>query len=353
MATVAAHRAIFHGMHKDLAPSSINHDDLITDPDYKRVKHEAIVSVRKAIQTRGKADQYLLEACFGLVSTATVVGNFEEARVHLRGVASMMASNPALTGIQEWVPITNVKISTAMLCRPCLAIPWDRQDIPQELLDKILPASGSADPHRLNSAFTHVEELSDTLQQLLSLHQDLCNLCEYVAIHPRRLTAVENRILNRKAIELEYDYVDYACDGEDAHESRSPSTHPQPTLPPLEAVIRLAGLGVCSILPHTILPSSGSGRAATQHHKQAIERWRRQRRHPGVNEMSAVVWALFVFVQRSLQQPEQEFFASLLRRMTHDLWLLKWEDVEATVAGFLYLPRLQSKLWRSIWEGSV
>ncbi|RVX68634.1 hypothetical protein B0A52_07061 [Exophiala mesophila] len=355
MATVAAHRAILHGLHKDLAPSSVNHDDLITDPDYKRVKHEAIVAVRNAVQTRAKVDQYLLEACFGLVSTATVVGNFQEAKIHLQGVASMLASNPELSGIQEWVPITNVKIATAMLCQPCLTIPWDRQDMPQDLLDKIFP-NHSADPHRLNSAFTHVEGLSNKLRQLLLLHQDLFSLCDYVAIHPRRLTAVENRILNRKAIELEYDYVNYVYDTSKIYKCRSSSStqaHAHPTIPPLEDVIRLAGLGLCSIIPHTILPSSGSGRASTQHQKQAIERWRRERRHPGVNEMSAVVWALFIFVQRSLHQPEQQFFASLLRRMTHDLWLLTWEDVEATVAGYLYVPRIQAKLWRGVWDESI
>lgn len=92
MATVAAHRAILLGYHKDLAPSEANHEDLITDSDYKKAKHEAVVAVRRAIQHCQKPDQYLIDACFALVSTATIVGNFDEARVHLTGIAQMISS---------------------------------------------------------------------------------------------------------------------------------------------------------------------------------------------------------------------------------------------------------------------
>jgi hypothetical protein len=46
IATVAAYTAILLGYHKDLAPSEANYEDLITDSEYKKAKHEAVVVVR-------------------------------------------------------------------------------------------------------------------------------------------------------------------------------------------------------------------------------------------------------------------------------------------------------------------
>lgn len=256
IATVVAHRAILRGYHKDLAPSQTDHDDLITDPDYKKVKHEAIVAVRQSIQSRQKADQYLIDACFGLVSTATVVGNFDEARVHLNCISQIISAVGASEESMSWLPVTFVKLSTAMLSQPSLSIPWTHEDIPNEILQRISPRRDT-EQARLGTGFVLIPELSDQIKSLLSTHREVCNICEFSATHPGGLSALENSILIRKAIELEYDYVAYPYQST-AFRHNSDS---EPLLPAFEAVVRLAGLGLLSTMPHAILPSSGSGRA--------------------------------------------------------------------------------------------
>ncbi|KAK5202651.1 hypothetical protein LTR41_011604 [Exophiala xenobiotica] len=348
MATVAAHRAILRGHHKDLAPSQTDHDDLITDPDYKKVKHEAIVAVRQSIQSRQKADQYLIDACFGLVSTATVIGNFDEARMHLNCIFQMISAVGASEESMSWLPVTLVKLSTAMLSQPSLTIPWTREDIPNEILQRISPRRDT-EQARLGTGFVLIPELSDQIKSLLSTHRDVCNICEFSATHPGGLSALENSILIRKAIELEYDYVAYPYQST-AFRHNSDS---EALLPAFEAVVRLAGLGLLSTMPHAILPSSGPGRAITHHQKRAVERWLHEKDDAcGIPELRVITWALFIFIQRSEFQVEQVFFTQLLAHTTRELWLLNWGDVETTIYSFLYTARLQATIWQSIWYGT-
>ncbi|KAK7900426.1 hypothetical protein LTR67_002708 [Exophiala xenobiotica] len=345
MATVAAHRAILYGRHKDLAPSNLNHDELITDPDYKRVKHEAIVAVRRFIEKSKTADQYMVDACFGLVSTATVVGNFEEARMHLKGIAHIVALVGSSQESLLWLPITNVKVSVGLLQKPILALPWTREAIPTETLQRIAPHRKSA-LARLGADFKPLTDLSDTIRSLLTRSRDICYFVEFNAANPSGLTPPENATLRQSAVELEYDLVAYPYDIPDFFFDGEK----EPTIPTLESVIRTAALGFMSLAPHTIMPSTGLGRALTHHQKRATEAWLRERQgKSAVPELKAVFWSLFIFAQCALKQPEEDFFLNLISQTMRDLWPLSWPEAERILTGFLYIPRLQRVVWKRIW----
>lgn len=350
MATVAAHRAILRGNHKDLAPSETNHDDLITDPEYKQVKHHTIVAVRKMIEDRtARVGQYLVDACFGLVSVATIVGNFREARVHLQGISQMMSMAEISQESAQWLPITNVKLATALLSPPSLPIPWERQPIPQEHLQLVSPQSES-DRSRLGTSLTDFAGLSDRLKELISHHRDICNICEFNVNHPESLSPLQNLTLNRKATELEYDLTAYPYETtifERDHDNK-------PVIPALENVVRLAGLGLLAVAPHAILPSTGSGRATTHHQKCAFQDWLRERQsNCGRPELQVILWALFVFIQCAEHQTEADFFIQHMAQLTRELWLMKWYDAEVTIYGFLYIPALQAKKWKNIYDSAM
>lgn len=348
MATAAAHRAIFRGHHKDLAPSDENHDDLITDRDYKTVKHEALVAVRRKVESRERIDNSLVDACFGLVAAATVVGNFEEARMHLKGISQVMSMVGVAQDSILWVPLANVKVSVGLLSKPLLPLPWPRSLIPQKTLERIIPPPDSA-MGRMASDFQHLEGLSQSLKALLSTSRDICNFCELNTTDPRGLSSTENATLRQKSTELEFDLLSYP------HETATflQGHGTEPRLPPLEAIIRLAALGFLSFAPHTVIPPSGLGRALTHHQKRAVQVWLKQRSVScSASEMKAVTWALFIFAQNSLQQPEEGFFCKLLFHFTRVLGLGEWQDIETTAFGFLYIPSLQSSVWNAIWTTS-
>ncbi|KIV84805.1 hypothetical protein PV11_00562 [Exophiala sideris] len=345
MATVAAHRAILYSRHGDLRPSAQNHDDLITDPDYKRVKHEAIVAVRKSIDRQEPPSQYTVDACFGLIGTAAVVGNFEEATIHLRGIADIMSRVGASPESMLWLPITNVKISVAMLSRPILPLPWQREPIPIDIRQRIAPEPGS-EMASMGLKFQQLEELSDSLQNLLINGQDVCNLCQVNAANARGLSPRENAILRQKATEFEYDLVAYPYETFAFSHDRNG----EPMIPPLERIVRLAALGLMQFAPHMVIPSTGIGRALTQHQKRATEAWLYAKQGQcGVAELRAILWSLFVFVHRANKQPEEEYFMNLLVQMSGDLLSLPWPEVEKILNGYLYIPMLQAAVWQSIW----
>jgi len=347
MATAAAHRAILRGHHKDLAPSDTNHDDLITDPDYKHVKHHTIVAVRKMIEDRtASVGQYLIEACFGLVSVATIVGNFREAKVHLQGISQMMSLTQISQESAQWLPITNVKLATALLSPPSLPLPWERQPIPQEYLELVSPQPDSDRSH-LGTNLTILAGLSDRLKELISYHRDICNICEFNINHPESISPLQNLTLNQKATELEHDLTAYPY--ETTIFARDHDN--KPLIPALENVIRLAGLGLLAVAPHAILPSTGSGRAITHHQKRALQDWFKGRQNKcSRQELQAILWALFVFIQCAEHQPEAEFFIQQMAQMTRELWLLKWHDTESIIYGFLYIPGLQAQKWKDIFD---
>lgn len=349
MATVAAHRAILYGRHKDLAPSDLNHDELITDPDYKRAKHEAIVAVRTLIEKSKTADQYMVDACFGLVSTATVVGNFEEARMHLKGIAQIMALVGSSQESLLWLPVTNVKVSVGLLQKPILSLPWIRGPIPPEALQRISPHRKSA-LARMGVDFKPLTDLSDTIQSLLKKSRDICTFVEFNAENPSGLTPLENAILRQSAVELEYDLVAYPYDIPEFFFNGDQ----EPTIPTLESVIRTAALGFMSLAPHTIMPSTGLGRALTHHQKRATEAWLRDRQGKyAIPELKAVFWSLFIFAQCASKQPEEDFFLKLIVQTMWDLWPLGWPEAERILTGFLYIPKLQRVVWKHIWTQVV
>ncbi|OAP59931.1 hypothetical protein AYL99_04933 [Fonsecaea erecta] len=344
MATTAAHRAIFYGRHEDLAPSNSNHDDLILDPDYIRVKNEAMVAVRRTFDQRANVDYQMVEACFGLISTATVVGNFTEARIHLKILERVTSQLTLSEETMMWLPLSNVKVSVGLLLPPVLPLLFTREPLPAEVLSRAgqhLPSGMT----RLGQDFLELQEMSQPLKLLFITFGDVCRLCEMHSTPPWNPSPAETLILRKKATELEFDLLAYPYESDIFRRD----SNNEPEIPALEGMLRLAGLGMLSIAPHTILAPTGLGRALTHHQKGAVEKWLHEERSGGVEEAKVVCWALFVFVQNALKQPEQPFFTELLAQVAQAAGLSTWEEIEEVVFGLLYMPWLQSSTWRGIW----
>ncbi|KIW32885.1 uncharacterized protein PV07_04398 [Cladophialophora immunda] len=344
MATTAAHRAVFYGRHEDLAPSNANHDDLIIDPDYIRVKNEAMVAVRRTFDQREKVDDQMVEACFGLISTATVVGNFAEARIHLKILERVTSQMTLSEETLMWLPLSNVKVSVGLLVRPVLPLLFMREPLPEETLSRAeqhLPS----DMNRLGQDFMELQQMSQPLKSLLTTSKDICRLCEMHHSLFQSPSRTETLSLRKKATELEYDLLAYPY----ATTIFPRNSANEPEIPALERIIRLAGLGMLAIAPHTILASTGLGRALTHHQKGALDKWLHGERSRNVEEAKVVCWALFVFVQNALKQPEQRFFTESLAQVAREAGLLTWEEVEQVMFGLLYIPWLQSSIWKGIW----
>ena len=345
LATTAAHRAVLYGRHKDLAPSRDNHENLISDPDYARVKHEVIRAVRQVLEQCPVSHEQILEACFGLISTNTVVGNFEEARLHLKMLDRITSQIEVSEDTLRWLPISNTKLSVALLEHPVMPLLIVREPIPDELLQRIGRRSRTA-TSRMGQDLAGLGPLSEPLRKLLSTHADVCRLCEVNLCEPQRCFPQDGAILTRKAIELEFDLLAYPYQ----IETLPRGSDDEPKLPAFEALVRLVSLGMLSISPHTIMPATGNGRALTHHQRKALELFLNDRCSLDSHMLKFIFWALFVFIQNSLKQPEEVFFTELLAEFSRELWVLSWDQAEEMVSGFLYIPASQSEIWNEIWK---
>jgi hypothetical protein len=275
-----------------------------------------------------------------------VTGNLREAKIHLHAISQMVNVVGMSEDSKMWLPVANAKISTSLLAPTPLNIPWPREDLPSDILQRITPTPSSPQA-RQGTSFDFVAGLSDHLRRLMMVSRDICNLCEYSAMQFGGLSTRENGLLSRKATELEHDLVAYPFQSpEFFHDGDK-----EPTIGPLEAIVRVAALGLLQITPSTILSSSGVGRALTDHHRSAIDKWLRQKdADTSISELRLMTWALFVFAQRATGQPEQEGFITLLSQTLGALWLQSWHDVEVTVQGFLFMPKLLRDAWMAIWD---
>ena len=109
MATTAAHRAIYYGHHKDLSPDNLNREDLLNDSDFKTAYGDAVRATRIKVQAGETADSDFLDACFSLTSTASMIGNFEEAQAHLSAVKHALQTVELSAIAKEWLPLADNK----------------------------------------------------------------------------------------------------------------------------------------------------------------------------------------------------------------------------------------------------
>jgi len=350
LATSAAHRSLLLGSRADATTRpDMARVDLLNDREYALTQYEATAAVKRKLDNQ-TIDRELVDACFGLVSTAVLVGNFWEARTHLQGIQVMVDRiGPRQESSESvfWLPIADVTAALGMLSRPVLPLPWARTPIPNTVLSHISSAA-TMDMARLGSGFLALADLSDQLQSLLVNCRDICLFCECNALDSVGLSPEEHSVLRRKAVELQHDLLSYPSN------TISPvaDTLQDVSIAPLEAVVRLAMLGLLTIVPHRLLPWSGVSRALSRHQMAALKQWMRQTAAGDSNiaELNTIVWALFIFAQLAVDKPEEPFFILLLAQYTRQLWLVTWEDTETTMFAYLYIPQLQAGPWRKIWD---
>ena len=346
MATTAAHRAIYYGHHKDLSPDNLNREDLLNDSDFKTAYSDAVRATRIKVQAGETADSDFLDACFSLMSTASMIGNFEEAQAHLSAVKHALQTVELSAIAKEWLPLADNKTAIGRLTRPLVHLPWPRTHADAKMLARVSPRPNTP-MARLATNFNSLG-LSMPLIQIINNSRITCHLCQLNDSTLEGLSPVEHEMYRRTSIEAEHDLLTYVYD----IFPHTHSDHSSLIVPALEQVIRLAVLGLYSTISIHILPASGLGRALTFHHKAALQRWCAETAstQPTAVELRAVAWALFVYVQCAVGQSEVEEFDVLLARINADLGLRVWDEVEAMLYGFLYAPRMQRTRWKVVWE---
>ena len=350
LATNAAHRAIVsYQRHDDLFPSDCSHTDLIYDPVYRSVLEDAYRALQRK-QDKGELDAEFLEACFGLICAQTIAGDFSKSRILQRYVQQVLQTITIPKDSQAWLPLVDMSTAMGMLSKPTIALPWNRAPVLDETLVRIRPKSDSR-LSRLGVAFAKATYTTPQLRQLLENAVILCQFAEFHNLQSKGLGYYDHIMFRCKYHELHQDLLSYVYDV-------FPCTEDEPSallvpVPALEQVIRLALLGMISNTMVVAHPATGLGRALTHHQKNALEFYG-PRFTPAMDraELKILLWALFVYAACALEQVEGNGFESKIAQACAWLGLVDWELVENVLTECLYIPSMQSKVWRALWQSA-
>lgn len=353
MATAAAHRSILQANHQDLAPTRQNRCQFLGDADYQYLKKAAVRAIWEACQMHTS----ILEASFGLIGAESMMGNFEHALLHLDFVVKYKWARDMNSVYLDWMQMADIKAAVGRLKQPRFAL---RPDPPSPLAKRLMPDWNSP-MARLACRFDDIPEewsLSQQLRSLLDEAREVCYICEFNTHAGEGLAPSEYDALRNRTLRLEFSLLSYAYN---IFPGRTPDpldelpswAQEELSLPPLEAMTRLAVLGLISREITIALPAAGIGRALTTYQRRATQSLPPLSCAfpPAVLEL--LMWTAFLFTQCARQQREEPFFLGFLSdvagrrgwRSPND-----WDAIETAMHGFLYIPPLQSEPWSKIWR---
>ena len=344
IATNAAHRAILRGQHEDLSPSKRSHAELIQDADYRTMlKHAYWATGIK--NDKAELDDEFLEACFGLICAQTMVGDFNQSRALQHYVQQVLPNTKVPKESQAWLPLVDMSSAMGLLSRPTIALPWPRLPVPDEVIQRIRPASSSS-CSRLGVAFSDAVHITPQLRRLLADAVLICYFAGSNVSRPGRLAAHEHVMYRCKSYELHQDVLGYVYDIFWQSENDGDAL----LVPALEQVVRLAILGMISALVTVVQPATGLGRALTSHQKNALDLYG-SRLDPDMDraELRILIWALFVYAACAYGQVEGPKVEHILAQACTWLGIRDWEAVEGVLLECLYVPSMQGIAWRSVW----
>ncbi|RMZ81068.1 hypothetical protein DV738_g2354, partial [Chaetothyriales sp. CBS 135597] len=364
LATTACHRAVLYRRHSELGgdgPSG--NSQRIRDNEFILAHNRAIAETNAKAAKNGVMDAEYLEACFTMISTCSLLGDFEMARQYLYGIRDVLQHAEITAQSAAWLPLNDTKVAVGLMTRPQIPLPWARVQIEYASLERMLPSTDDPLSH-MGSAFATVPGLSTELLCLLGDATLICLMSEFNARRMDGLTHQEQISFRCKSMELEHDLLRYVFDIFPVSSERAAGLEPTADVPPFENIVRLAVLGLLTLVSVHVLPGSGLGRALTRHQMRALKRWYATNPLSGQSSkgkdiggnpshnatLHTILWALFVFNKCAKEQPEEKLFREMLAETLMQLQLIEWEDIEPILFGFLYVPTMLRPPWWRTWE---
>lgn len=351
LSVAAAHRSITTNPDLDLDPLMHNSDDsglASTFSSMNLMKHYALKSIEQTIQqaisSNQSCDEHIVEAVFLLIGAALAVGNLQEARLHFLAMASSMRQDPSfdhrpISG-SPWIPVYDLAYAGAMMVRPLFDLPWDEDNVHDYLRDKVPSLQSSNKLARMGYGFGEAfPNASAELRTIVSQARQIALIRELVT----DLSHAEHEQLYRKILQVQHDILMYLC-MEDESSSK---------VRLIEKVVCHAILALISITMVRVLPPTGQGRQMTYHHNEAVEKYLETsgKTQP---EMKALLWAVLLFRQFSVDDEKSEYFDRLLQRIVREVLKLRsGAEAEGILYQFLYIPRTQEQMPMQVLEAAL
>ncbi|KAF7591757.1 hypothetical protein BBP40_001137 [Aspergillus hancockii] len=356
MSMCAAHRAILAGRHSDLQYATEASHRFLHDADYYVMKAKCIREMN--IKLRNPTLSLSNEA-FGtiinLLTSALIVGLFDEARMHLRGLKRMVELRGGIAdnGIHQSsmlaaILTTDVKAASGLMTQPVFPLTWGSQPVPVSIQERIAP-SGTSALQRPGVAFFSNAHLSSHLISILRVMRDIILYSQVCNEKPATLLPSDHEFFRNLNREVEHQLLSYVYFKPNIQDIPFPEAISCPHS--MEAITRIAS--VCYLNHFLIVspPSSGLGRALTKHLKQAIAdcTWSSLSKE----NYGLLAWALFVGAQSSAGQVERPWFVERLSRVVLTCGWNSWKQMFNVLIDYFYLPITNETGWKSIWDETM
>ncbi|KAH8690963.1 hypothetical protein BGW36DRAFT_411701 [Talaromyces proteolyticus] len=390
LTVAAAHKSVIFGRQLDLTGSSSeNHKDS-SDLDYSVMKGKCIQALNRELRDSSQAfGRTAIKIVIHLIASSVstkkkrvqsnttthlsvpnpqanneqlILGFYVEAQTHLTGLRKMvelcggLASrglrSPSLTHAIVW---SDHKIATGLMSKPIFTLPWEPAPLTAELRQQICP-SPSSHLTLLGSAFWN-EHSSEFSQSLIHSVKKLRDTLYYqnLIMEQEREEKRDNQTylfqLYKLIIEAEHDLLSYPfqISGNSCETSHTANLNSK------EAMARMGCICVFNSIVIVTPPAAGMGRSLTNFMKKSICTFTDQ--YPflqfTIPDLNLLAWVLFIGAQGSLNQPEYTWFVSGLADVVKLRIWGNWADVVSELQRYIFMPRVQDVIWRSIWEDAI
>ncbi|KAJ6083819.1 hypothetical protein N7467_007954 [Penicillium canescens] len=351
MSMCAAHRAVLASQHTCIINSDSRNQAL--DPDYCMMRAKSIGEMNAKMQdpNRRLSDE-AFDTIINLLTGALIIGEFEEAHIHLKGLKRMVELRGGITddsirssSMLSAIITTDIKAASGLMTKPVFPLTWDAQPIPSDIQQRIMPQALSP-LNNLGSGFFANSFISPSLQRILYVLRDMVFFSIMNQMTPAAIQPIDQdffRVLNCEAEHQLLSYI-YADD----------SPNPLLKLHPIEAVTRVASICFLNHFMIVSPSSSGLGRALTKHLTTAVETCKLSflQELPKEN-FGLYTWALFVGAQGSQGQAERAWFVERLAHVAMICVWQSWEQVSKVMANYFFVMTLDGLSWRSVWDEAM
>ncbi|KAJ5631686.1 uncharacterized protein N7484_011786 [Penicillium longicatenatum] len=352
MSMCAAHRAALAINRLDPFSNPANFDRVTNDSDYCIMKAKSIHEMNTKVRDpRLALSNEAFDTIVNLLTGSLIAGLFDEARVHLTGLRRMVELRGGITHksissssmLSAILTRSDVKAGTGLLATPVFPLTWDTQPVPLEIQHRIRP-SPSSPIRRLGSGFWANTLLKPPLLRILNVIRDMIFYSITVQVAPEAIHFSDHDFFRVLNCETEHQLLSYI----NAEDYRSERIHP------IEAVTSVTSICFLNYFLIVSPPSSGLGRALTNHLVRVMNNFRLTLllELPREN-FGLFAWALFIGAQGSLGQPERPWFVERLARVAMLCEWQTWEQVSRILTDYFFIAAAQAPRWRAIWDEAM
>lgn len=242
----------------------------------------------------------------------------------------------------------DVKAASGLMTKPLFPLTWASNPVPSHAHLRLKLSNHPSNLGRFGMALCANPLVSGPLQRIIHVLCEVALYCETSQLNAAALLPEDHTFFRLLSCEAEHQLLSYKY----VQFERARLLHPGITfeLNPIEALVRTATIALINDLLIISPPSSGLGRALTRHMKKSVDVCFDLLPHFPEENVTLVIWALFVGAHGSLGRAEHPWFIERLVILVTFCGWDDWDEVVDYLSGYVFVHHVQGHAWRIVWN---